>query len=109
MLAGLGGELAPLTGPPVVDTVWDPDALEALAREEHQRWFDDLEADGWSCTDGSKDPARKRYPLLVDWDALQEPDREQDRQSVRDLPSMLARLGYALAVDRNAAPAEPLQ
>lgn len=107
VLATLGGELVPLTGPPVTDPVWDSNVLEALARQEHQRWCDDLRADGWSYTDGSKDAHRKRHPLLVDWESLQEPDREKDRQSVRDLPSMLARLGYALALDRPALPAPP--
>ena len=47
---------------------------------------------------GVKDPERKTHPLLVTWEELDEPEREKDRDAIRAIPRMLARVGYALDV-----------
>jgi hypothetical protein len=98
VLRALRAELVPLTGPPTTDLVLDTDQVEVLAKAEHVRWMADLEADGWRPTSGEKDPERRLHPLLVPWDDLAEEDREKDRESVRDLPAMLAGVGYQLVV-----------
>ena len=72
--------------------------METLARQEHDRWMNDLVRDGWTYSSGAKDPERKTHPLLVGWDDLDEPEREKDRDAIRAIPRMLARVGYALDV-----------
>ncbi len=101
LLGVFGAELVPLSGPPPrVEECFSPDQLERLAVVEHERWMRDLHADGWRPTDAKKDPKAKLHPLLVPWNELTRDDQEKDRQSVRDLPAMLARLGYALVIPR---------
>jgi hypothetical protein len=94
---------APLSRADGADPVFAPGEVEELAREEHDRWMNDLRMLGWSATRGPKDPAHKLHPLLVDWEDLSEVDRERDRESIRALPSMLARAGFA--VHRGPRPA----
>jgi hypothetical protein len=98
-LAALGALLEPLgDDPPPTDLVVDEAVLEELAHEEHERWRRDLEQDGWRYGAGPKDPARKLHPLLVDWDELPAPEQEKDRDTIRGLPGMLARVGYRMTV-----------
>ena len=93
-----GGRLVPLVGP-VPDGAWvDGDRLEEMAIAEHRRWVDSLIADGWAYSSGPKDPLRRTHPLLVSWDALEPAEQEKDRDAIRAIPRMLARVGYALRV-----------
>jgi hypothetical protein len=87
---------APLAQANETDHVFAPDEVEQLAREEHDRWMRDLRKDGWTATTGAKDSVRKVHPLLVDWEELSEVDRDRDRDSIRALPAMLARAGFAI-------------
>ena len=59
-------------------------------------WVADLTRDGWRPTTGAKDPERRLHPLLVGWDELSEPDRDLDREPVREIPAMLARAGFRI-------------
>jgi len=98
-LGELGAALVPLSSShPSDQLVLRDGQLEDLARSEHERWMRDLTAEGWRSTDGPKDPARKRHPLLVPWDELDEREREKDREEIRALPTLLARIGYELAI-----------
>lgn len=99
VLGELGAGLVPLSGPldPTAVPV-SPERMETLARQEHDRWMNDLVRDGWTYSSGVKDPERKTHPLLVTWEELDEPEREKDRDAIRAIPRMLARVGYALDV-----------
>lgn len=99
VLGDLGAGLVPLTGSlqPAGLPV-STKRLETLARQEHDRWMNDLVRDGWTYSSDVKDPQRKTHPLLVSWEELDEAEREKDRDSIRAVPRMLARVGYALDV-----------
>ena len=103
VLGELGAGLVPLSGPldPAGVPV-DAERLETLAQQEHDRWMDDLVRDGWTYSPGVKDPEKRTHPLLVPWEDLDEPEREKDRDSIRAIPRMLARVGYALDVPATA-------
>jgi hypothetical protein len=86
---------------PLIDTRgpllrFGDEEVEELAKLEHDRWADDLERDGWRFTEGPKDTERKLHPLLIPWDALDEEQREKDREPMRALPEMLAGVGFEL-------------
>jgi len=98
-LADLGAELEPLTGPARLRGM-DAALIDELARVEHDRWTDDLIANGWRHHDSDKDPERKLHPLLVPWEQLDEAERDKDRDSIRGIPEFLARIGYELRVGR---------
>jgi hypothetical protein len=87
---------APLSSPDGASRLFSEDEIEELAREEHERWMNDLIRDGWQWTGGEKDPERKLHPRLVPWEELGEADKGRDRDSIRELPAMLARAGFAI-------------
>jgi voltage-gated potassium channel Kch len=69
--------------------------INELAELEHTRWMSDLQRDGWRY--GSvKDPHLKLHPLLVGWEELTESERDDDRNPVRELPKMLASVGFEI-------------
>ena len=77
------------------EEIFTPSELETLARLEHDRWMRDRIADGWSYGD-PRDDARKLHPSLIAYDELSEPERDKDRDAVRDLPQMLAEAGFSI-------------
>ena len=77
-------------------TIFAPEELELLARLEHDRWMRDRIADGWSYGE-TRDDARKLHPSLIAYDELSEPEREKDRDAIRDLPRMLAEAGFSIS------------
>lgn len=99
----LGGWLVPLRSLDQLEpALTSGDTLERLARDEHDRWVRDLVRDGWSHAPAPKDPERKTHPLLVPWEDLDEAEREKDRDAIRAIPRMLARVGYAVDLPRAA-------
>ncbi len=67
--------------------------IELLAKREHDRWMADQVRDGWRYGP-KKDRAKKTHPLLVPWEKLTADDQDKDRQPMRDLPKMLASMGF---------------
>jgi voltage-gated potassium channel Kch len=86
---------APLADPDAPKFAFTDAEVEELARAEHDRWWHDLVRDGWTFGP-EKDPERKRHPKLVPWSELTEEDRDKDREPVRALPHMLARVGFEI-------------
>ena len=68
--------------------------VELLSYMEHDRWVAERLIAGW--TPGPKDPARRQSPYLVGWEDLPDPIREYDRESVRNIPAILALAGKRL-------------
>jgi len=98
-LARMGASLAPVAGAVTREKLAFPDELlEEMAVEEHRRWQEDLEKQGWRYHSGEKDPEAKLHPLLVGWAELSEADREKDRDAVRGLPLYLGKLGYQVSL-----------
>ena len=72
--------------------VFDDDEVDRLARLEHDRWTEERLRAGW--TYGPvRDDRRRHNPNLVDWERLDEPTKEVDRNFVRALPGTLAAAG----------------
>jgi hypothetical protein len=59
---------------------------------EHDQWVAEKRALGWTL--GPRDPQRKTNPNLVTWQELDEPVRNLNRDSVRQLPQLLNRAGF---------------
>ena len=92
-LAAVGCELAPLRrwGEPL--TEFSPDELDTLARREHERWYADRVASGWS-HGAERDNTLKKNPLLLAWGDLPADVRSMNVSSAASLPAMLARAGF---------------
>jgi hypothetical protein len=81
---------------------WDREPLtltreqvEEMAIVEHDRWVAERVALGWRLGP-TKDVEGRSHPDLVAWAELSEPIRDYDRNLVRDIPAMLADIGYAV-------------
>lgn len=65
------------------------DKIELLAEMEHARWWAERLLAGWK--PGKRDPKEKTSPYLVPWDELEESIKDYDRDTVRELPAILAK------------------
>lgn len=69
----------------------DDESLERLAQLEHRRWMADKYLAGYSYGE-SRDEDRMLHPDLIPWEQLPESDREKDRDSIREIPRLLAQV-----------------
>lgn len=84
-------------------TTWDaplfkfkPEEIEDMARLEHKRWVEERRMNGWVYAPAPKNIKKKTTPYLVPWEELTEDIKELDRNTVRDLPGLLARAGFQI-------------
>jgi|GEM_PF-1933120 len=81
---------------PVSRYQFSAEELELLAKEEHQNWVLDRKQQGWK--QGSvRDDHKKIHPNMVPWEELSESDRELDRNIIRRIPTVFARMDIELA------------
>jgi hypothetical protein len=69
-----------------------------MARVEHDRWCRDMRAAGYvHGPEKVDDGDRKEHPDLIPWHRLSDEDKEKDRNTVRGIPQILDRVGFAVA------------
>lgn len=95
-LDALGLDLVPLRRWGAPEVVLDEQQIDALAARDHQRWFDDRTAAGWSYAT-VRDDGRKQNPLLVPWADLPDDAKTFNLATARELLPMLARNGFEAA------------
>jgi class 3 adenylate cyclase len=89
----LGYELAPGHGlHPSMISISDTQ-LEHLSIREHDRWMKDRLRNGWAYAP-QKDVSRKYHHLLIPWEKLSEEEKEKDRDTVRNVPNLVAKAGF---------------
>jgi voltage-gated potassium channel Kch len=76
------------------------DEIELMARMEHRRWVAECLLAGW--TPGPKDHDRRQSPYLVEWDKLDDTIKVNDRDTVRNIPEILALAGKKIIRNGNA-------
>lgn len=104
-LAAVGCEIEPLAHGGAEQFSFSAEELELLSRMEHDRWWRDREADGWTFAP-EKDAERKKSPYLLPWQELPEEIREYDRDTVRGLPALLAEAGFHIVRKRDETSSE---
>jgi uncharacterized membrane protein len=90
-LAELGCIMVPAFDPTDPFAYRDEDEVLRLARLEHERWMQERIARGYvygSVREGHF------HPDLVPWEQLSDEAREKDVQAVRNIPAMLAAVGF---------------
>jgi voltage-gated potassium channel Kch len=68
--------------------------LENLSRTEHDRWVEDRIKLGWK--QGPKDVANKITPFLIPYEELTEEIKDLDRDTIRNIPLLLAKTGFSI-------------
>ena len=71
------------------------DQMEELAMREHERWMAERRRRGWTYAP-ERDNARKLHPMLVPWDDLPEHEKDKDRDTLRNLPALVAKSGFTV-------------
>ena len=67
---------------------YDEALVELLARVEHRRWMASRICAGWVCGT-PRNNKLKHHPLIVEYDELEEIEKEKDRDTARNLPALL--------------------
>jgi hypothetical protein len=99
-LAAVGYDIEPFTDWRTPLVTFTDDELETMARLEHDRWWRERDDEDWTLGP-EKDERARTSPSLVSWDELSDRDREYDRALVREMPAMLAKVGFRV-VRRNS-------
>ncbi len=73
-----------------------PDEVDALAPVEHDRWAREMTRLGWTYAPGDKDEVAKTSPYLVPWASVPPDIQEYDREAIRSIPAVLARVGLRI-------------
>jgi hypothetical protein len=97
-LAAIGASIVPGPAEPFTFT---PSEVERLAIAEHRRWMAQRRLAGWRYA-AVRDDRRRHHPMLVKWEKLPEQEREKDRDVVRNIPEVLARVGLAVVRGRRS-------
>jgi len=88
-----GCRLLDLEAPePAVAFPPDAQTMEILAQLEHRRWMADKYLAGYTLGK-RRDDDRMLHPDLIGWEDLSEPDREKDRDGLRQIPNLVALRG----------------
>jgi hypothetical protein len=93
-LRAVGCGIAPLCDWDAPLFEFTPEEVEKMAEMEHRRWVEERLTESWSHAPGPKDLKHKTSPYLVPWDELPEDIKDLDRNTVREIPSFLARAGF---------------
>jgi hypothetical protein len=70
----------------------DEAVVEELAMQEHVRWVEAKEKDGWKAGK-PRDNQKKIHDCLFTWDELDEKTKDKDRNPIREIPQVLASVG----------------
>lgn len=92
-LGELGYALKPAGAPGAITAITGAE-LEYLAEREHEAWMNERISRGW--TPGPRDPERKTSPYLIPYAELSEEIKDYDRDAVRNIPALAARIGMAV-------------
>lgn len=94
-LKAVGYDFAPVVGRKAKLIKFTDEEIEIMAKMEHERWNKEKFLNDWSYGE-IKDEIKKTNPYLVEWDKLQDEIKEYDRQFVRAIPELLAKVGFEI-------------
>jgi class 3 adenylate cyclase len=89
-LRALGYEIVEAGGVPATQIKLEPALVEPLSVLEHDRWMTEKLRSGWTYAP-VRDNSTLHHPLLVPYDDLPEREKEKDRDTVRNIPHLLAK------------------
>jgi len=93
-LRAVGCMLSPRVGPGV-DYLLGEGEVDRLAIMEHERWYAERVAAGWTFAD-RRDDKRRLHPSLRDWAELPDDTRQRNYDAIRELPAILADAGFRI-------------
>lgn len=76
-------------------TEFTADEVDEMAQMEHARWVVERLDSGW-VWGSERNAVRRENPALVEWSMLPADAKEQNREAVRQIPSLLAGVGLVV-------------
>ena len=76
-------------------TAFTDDEVLLMAKQEHQRWWDEKTENGWMKAP-FRDDMKKRHNCFVEWDELSEEEKNKDKEPVRNMIKNLDTVGYGV-------------
>ena len=101
LLKTAGYRISPLQNWDVDKLSFSETEIEKMVCFEHNLWRQAKEADGWIYGE-RRDESKRTHPDLISWDDLSEGEREKNLAVVRQIPALLARVGFQ--IDRVVEP-----
>lgn len=95
LLKEAGYRISPLQDWDVDMQLFSKTEIEKMARLEHDLWRQAKEANGW-VYGKQRDEKSRTHPDLVPWDELPEGEQEKNLTVVRQIPALLARIGFQI-------------
>jgi len=95
-----GWEMRPVGSEGEVVSEIPEEVVEVLAMIEHEAWMKERTEAGW-IYGLAKSTKKKISPHLIPYDDLPEEIKEIDRESIRQIPNLLGKIGMAVYVKQN--------
>lgn len=95
LLHSAGYRITPLQDWEADKYIFKPEEIDRMASKEHEVWRQTRQEEGWQFGP-QKDTKRHLHPDLVAWGELPEPERKKNRVMVRQLPALLAQIGFQI-------------
>jgi len=93
-LSLIGCDIGPILDWDAPTTVqFTPQEVETLAQLEHDRWMKEKVESGW-CYGTVRDDTLKIHPSIVPYDQLSEPEKEKDRDTIKQIPEILSLIDF---------------
>lgn len=96
----MGCEMRPAGSPGEILAEFDDQTVELLSAWEHDSWVRERMEYGWSYG-RVKDVEKKISPYLVPYEELSEDIKDLDRDTIRNIPVLLGRIGMAVYIKRS--------
>ncbi len=93
-LSQIGCGITLLTDWDAASFVFTGAEVETLAHLEHERWREELRAQGWTYAPGPRDDEKRTHPWLLPLADLPAEVQEENRERARRLPVFLAEAGF---------------
>jgi hypothetical protein len=108
-LRSISCEIIPWTDYGAQEFTFTGEEIEKMAKMEHERWAQQKLLQGWKYAP-ARDDQKKEHPSLLSWDdpGFSESEKEKDRNSVQQIPYLLASAGYQIyCLDSKVQPGNP--
>ncbi len=88
-------EMRPLNSQGEIIEKISPEVVEVLAKKEHEAWMKERYSTGW-IYGKTKNVDQKVSPDLIPYEQLSEASKDKDRDSINNIPELLAMIGMAI-------------
>lgn len=95
LLAASGYHISPLQDWSASEMTFQEEEVEQMACREHDMWCETKQAAGWRFGD-EKDAEKRTHPDLLPWEKLPACEQEKNCNYIRQLPGLLARIGFQI-------------